>query len=152
MPETDWSFLPPASFPVDSPLCKKNAQGKAAGFCAPFYDPAFSDDAHGTLRGAYAARAHVDEGPAGAGAELAASPDFATCAVERVSSAFLGRALTSDDAALATSLRETFVASGYRMRALVRALVKSPRYLDASPWSSTLLRSERGATAGGGAR
>ncbi len=152
VPETDWSFLPPASFPVDSPLCKKNAQGKAAGFCAPFYDPAFSDDAHGTLRGAYAARAHVDEGPAGAGAELAASPDFATCAVERVSSAFLGRALTSDDAALATSLRETFVASGYRMRALVRALVKSPRYLDASPWSSTLLRSERGATAGGGAR
>jgi hypothetical protein len=152
VPETDWSFLPPASFPVESPLCKKNAQGKAAGFCAPFYDPAFSDDAHGTLRGAYASRAHVDAGPAGAGAELAASPEFASCAVERVSSAFLGRPLTADDAALAASLRDVFVSSGYRMRALVRALVKSPRYLDASPWSSTLLRSARAAGSTGGAR
>jgi hypothetical protein len=140
VPETDWSFLPPSAFPVESPLCKKNALGKAAGFCGPFYDPAFGDGTSGLLRGAYASEAHADAGPSALGAEIAASPDFAGCAVERVASAFLGRPLDADDAALSAALRETFVRGGYRMRALVRAILASPQYRDGSPWSSTTLR------------
>ena len=52
--ETSWVFLPQQQFPVENPVCKKNAQGKMPGFCDFFYDAAFSDAKAGKLRGAYA--------------------------------------------------------------------------------------------------
>jgi hypothetical protein len=67
-------------------------------------------------------------------------PEFATCAVERVTSAFLGRPLTSDDAALVGSLKDTFVKEGFRMRPLVRALVRTSAYRAANDLSSDIWR------------
>jgi hypothetical protein len=66
-------------------------------------------------------------------------PDFGKCATERVASSFLGRALTEDDAPLAQDLVRTFTKDGYRMRPLVRAILRSAAYrkannLDSSAW------------------
>lgn len=126
--ETSWVFLPQKQFPVQNPVCKQNAQGKAPGFCDFFYDAAFSNKTIGMLRGAYASPAHAESGPAGAAQDLVKTPEFAACAVERVASSFLDRPLGDDDAALKKSLITTFVAGGYRMRPLVRALLHAPAY------------------------
>jgi hypothetical protein len=140
--EADWVFLPPAQFPVESPLCKLNAQGKAPGFCGFFYDPAFSDGRAGKLRGAYASPEHAEGGPAGAGADIAARPELGSCAVERVASSFLGRPIRDEDAPLLASLGRTFVGGGYRLRPLVGALVRSPAYLRANNDSADVRRQE----------
>ncbi len=136
--ETNWVFLPKAQFPVENPVCKKNAQGKMPGFCDFFYDGAFSNGKAGELRGAYAAPEHAERGPAGIAADVTAEPEFASCAVERVTSSFLGRPLRDDDNRLLESLRGTFVSSGYRMRPLVKALVRSSAYLSANDDRSSL--------------
>jgi Protein of unknown function (DUF1585) len=138
--ETSWVFLPPAQFPVENPVCKKNAQGKMPGFCDFFYDAAFSSASAGELRGAYASTDHAERGPLGIGADVTAQPEFASCAVERVASSFLGRPLSGDDQKLLDSLRSTFVTHGYRMRSLVGALVRSSAYLSANDDRSSLRR------------
>nr|HEX4318124.1 DUF1585 domain-containing protein [Kofleriaceae bacterium] len=115
--ESDWTWLPAATLPED-----RCAKGKA-GACKSYYDPAF-----GSLRGAYAAPSHVEGGPAALGAELAGAPEFAPCVVQNVASSLLGRALAPEDDAWKTQLTKVFVDGGYRMRALVRAIVTSPRY------------------------
>jgi hypothetical protein len=143
--ETSWTFLPQQYFPTQNPACKKNAQGKLPGFCNTFYDADFGDDKGALLRGAYASPAHANAEPAGAGRELVASPDFARCAVTRVTASFLGRPLTSDDDALVTKLTETFVAKGMHPRALVGALVRSPAYATANNLSSASVRAHGGA-------
>jgi hypothetical protein len=140
--ETTWVFLPEQQFPVENPVCKKNAQGKMPGFCDFFYDAAFSDAKAGTLRGAYAAADHAERGPAGIAADVTAQPEFASCAVERVASSFLGRPVRDDDAKLLESLRATFVSHGYRMRPLVGALLRSSAYLTANDDRSALRRKE----------
>jgi hypothetical protein len=126
--EASWVFLPKREFAVDNPGCKKNAQGKMPGFCEFFYDPAFSDKKTGKLRGAYASAEHAEGGPVGIAADVTSRPEFASCAVERVTSSFLGRPLREDDAKLLAELRATFVTNGYRMRPLVRAVVRSGAY------------------------
>lgn len=126
--ETNWVYLPEWQFPLRNFTCKKNAQGKVPGQCETFYDPAFSDDKAGLLRGAYASIDHAAAGPVGAGEMFAGSSEFGRCAVERVTSSFLGRPLTDDDGALLLSLTDTFVKSGYHMRALVRGIVTSDVY------------------------
>ena len=138
--EAGWVFLPRQQFPVENAVCKKNAQGKAPGFCDFFYDAAFSDGHAGKLRGAYASPEHAESGPAGAAADLAARPELASCAVERVASSFLGRPLGDEDAALVASLGRTFVGGGYRLRPLVGALVRSPAYLRANNDSAQVRR------------
>jgi hypothetical protein len=140
--ETGWTFLPPKEFPVDNPVCKKNAQGKMPGFCEFFYDPSFSSDKAGKLRGAYASADHAERGPAGIGADIVAKPEFASCAVDRIAASFLGRPTRDDDQNLLHDLRETFVKSGYRMRPLVGALVRSAAYKSANDDRSDLRRSE----------
>ncbi len=130
--ETGWTFLPARQFPVDNPVCKKNAQGKMPGFCDFFYDAAFSDRRAGKLRGAYGSPDHAERGPAGIAADVTAQPEFASCAVERITSSFLGRPLRDDDQKLVASLRGTFVSHGYRMRSLVGAVVRSSAYLSAN--------------------
>ena len=142
--ETDWTFLPAAQFPLSSDKCKKNPQGKIPGFCTSYYDPAFTDDESALLRGAYASMEHADAGPIGAALAITGNPDFAACAVERVASSFLGRPLTSDDDALDKSLIEAFVSGGYKMKPLVRALVKSSAYQHANNLSSSVWRKDGG--------
>ena len=121
-------FLPDSLFPVRSRTCKLDKNGRLGGGCNALYDAAFADATGATLRSAYAAPAHADAAPAGAGRDIAAMPEFARCAVERVTGSFLGRALTPDDEALLARLTETFVQTGYRMRPLVRAIVRSDAY------------------------
>jgi hypothetical protein len=138
--ETDMSFLPAAQFPLSNPLCKKGPKGQFPGFCRDFYDPAFGDEKAGLLRGAYASPEHAEAGPAGAAAEVIASPAFASCAVERVTASFLGRPINADDAVLLKSLESAFVSGGYKMKALVRALVRSSTYRAGNNLSSASWR------------
>jgi hypothetical protein len=130
--ETQWTYLPDWQFPLRNFQCKRNAAGRLPGFCEAFYDPAFSDTTAGVLRGAYASIEHAAAGPIGAGSAVISAPEFAQCAVERVASSFLGRPLNSDDQALLKTLTGEFVEQGYRMRPLVRAIVKSPLYQKAN--------------------
>jgi hypothetical protein len=121
-------FLPQSLFPAHSTACRKNKNGNMNGPCTNLYDVAFADGAGATLRSAYGSPAHADATPAGAAKDITDSPDFAACAVQRVTASFLGRPTNADDAALLRSLQTEFVRSGYRMRALVRALVRSAAY------------------------
>jgi hypothetical protein len=109
--ESNWTYLPATVFPLQH---GKNKQ---------FYDPAFD-----MLRGAYAAPSHAEAGPAGLARDIVSAPEFAPCVVQNVAQDLLGRALVPEDDAWKTQLVKTFVDGGYRMRALVRAIVTSPRY------------------------
>ena len=121
-------FLPESLFPVRSGVCKLDKNGHMGGGCNALYDVAFADATAGTLRSAYGSPAHADAAPAGAARDIVAMPEFARCAVERVTASFLGRALTPDDEVLLARLTATFVQAGYRMRPLVRAIVHSDAY------------------------
>jgi hypothetical protein len=133
-------FLPQAEFPVHSTTCKLDKNGRLNGACNALYDPAFADAAGATLRGAYGSPAHADETPAGAAEDITRMPEFATCAVQRVTSSFLGRATTPDDAALLASLTDAFVRSGFHMKTLVRGIVRSDEYRRSNNLSSTAWR------------
>jgi hypothetical protein len=60
--------------------------------------------------------------------------------VQRVTSSLLGRQTTPDDDALVKSLTDTFVRSGFHMKALVRAIVRSDEYRRSNNLSSTTWR------------
>lgn len=149
--ETNFMVLSESVFPVDSPKCRVDPQGKIPTFCPLYYDPVFSDSGRAMLRGAYASPAHADVGPPGAARDITSSPEFASCAVQRVAEAFLGRPLSSEDDALTRSLGEVFVQGGYRMKALVRALLRSEAYAHGNGWSSTYLRAAAPSPAPGAA-
>ena len=126
--ETQWVYLPDWYFPLRNFNCKKNGQGKLPGGCDTFYDPAFSDDKAGLLRGAYASIDHAAAGPVGAAEAVVADPEFASCAARRITESFLGRALGEDDDALLRTLTTELVGHRYRPRALVKALLRSDLY------------------------
>ena len=121
-------YLPESLFPVKAKSCKKDKAGKLNGSCNALYDAAFYDVDGPTLRGAHGSLPHADSGAAGAGADITRMPEFASCAVQRVASSFLGRPTTSDDAVLLEKLTVDFVQSGYRMRSLVRGVALSDEY------------------------
>jgi hypothetical protein len=133
-------FLPQGEFPAHSAACRLDKNGKLTGNCNALYDAAFSDARGATLRSAYGSMEHADETPAGAGKDITAMPEFSRCAVQRVTSSFLGRPMTPDDEALLAALTDTFVKSGYHMRALVRAVMQSDAYRMANNLSSTAWR------------
>jgi hypothetical protein len=118
--ESDWTWLPASVYPLRHPRC---AAKSPPGFCKSVYDPAF-----GELRGAHGSPASAERGPAGLAEDIVAAPEFPSCVVRQVAQSFLGRALDADDTPLVRDLTSTFVRGGYRMRALVRALVKSDAY------------------------
>jgi hypothetical protein len=121
-------FLPEPLFPAKNPKCKKDKNGKLNGLCNPLYDVAFTDDAGAILRSAYGSLEHANATPIGAAHDVTSAPEFATCATQRVASSLLGRPTTADDAKLLDALTHDFVASGYRMRALVRGVLRSAEY------------------------
>ncbi|HEY1694480.1 MAG TPA: hypothetical protein VGG39_20060 [Polyangiaceae bacterium] len=133
-------FLPQDRFPAHSTTCRLDRNGKLNGNCNALYDAAFSDAKGATLRSAYGSMEHADETPAGAGKDITAMPEFAQCAVQRVTSSFLGRQTTPDDYALLASLTDTFVRSGFHTRALVRALMRSDAYRSTNNLASTTWR------------
>jgi len=127
--ETSAVFLPPKYFPADNPICKLGKNGKAvAGFCDAFYDPAFGTVEHGKLRGAYASLENAEAGPRGIAEMMTGTPEFASCAVERVTASFLGRQISPDDEGLVKRLTTVFTTNGYRMRPLVKAILESDAY------------------------
>jgi hypothetical protein len=88
---------------------------------------------------------HADAGPAGLAHDIVSDPRFAPCVATNIASSFLGRPVsTVTDNDLITALTTAFVAdgsaqNGYRMRGLVRALVRSDAYrhgndLDSNTW------------------
>jgi hypothetical protein len=125
-------FLPKDHFPAVAASCKKDKRGKLNGNCNQLYDVAFTDDRGATLRSAYGSIANADAEPAGAGQAITAMPEFAECAVQRVTSSFFGRQTTPDDAQLLQQLQKDFVASGFRMKTLVREIVRSREYREAN--------------------
>ncbi len=126
--ESGWTFLPASTFPASSTTCKADASGNLPGRCKTYYDPAFADATHAMLRGAYGSTDHAEAGPRGIADAFTAAPEFAPCVAENIASALLARPLTTDDAALRTALTQTLTDGGYKLRALVRALVKSDAY------------------------
>lgn len=137
--ESDWTYLPAASFPVKNPYCKL-ANGKINSACSKYYDPAFTDETEGTLRGAYASPENVESGPAAVAKEITESSDFPACVARNVASSFLGRPLSVDDTKLQDELAEEFVAGGYRLRAVIKALVESDAYRKANNMSGDTWR------------
>ncbi len=122
-------FLPEDSFPSMNPTCKKGKNGRLPGQCNALYDVAFADDKGAMLRSAYGSPQHADETPSGASAEH--REDARVRAVRGAAcgeAAFFGRATTPDDEALLASLTTDFVKSGYRMRELVKEIVRSDTY------------------------
>lgn len=125
-------FLPATNFPAVSAACRKDKSGKLNGNCNALYDVAFADDKGATLRSAYGSIAHADAAATGAGQDITKMPEFAECAVQRVASSFLGRPTNADDAPLLTALDKEFVASGFRMKTLVRGIIRSSEYRKAN--------------------
>jgi hypothetical protein len=155
--ENDWTYLPATTFPVLDPACANvGADGGVQPYnCANYYDPAFTNQMTGTLRGAYPdtyangtygppVTHHADDGPAAIATVLTSDPGFPGCVAQNVASAFLGRQLTADDAAFQESLAQAFVAGNYKMSALVTAVVKSDRYRASNNWTSTEWREAGG--------
>lgn len=138
--ESSWTYLPAQLFPADNPKCAVADVTKMSTACKTYYDPAFTTDKSARIRGAYASMPNAEAGPQGLAKALVSSSDFERCAAENVASSFLGRALTTDDGALQDTLAKTFVAGGYKMRAMVKALLKSDAYKKANNLTSTALR------------
>jgi hypothetical protein len=134
-------FLPEAEFPVKNQTCKLDKNSHLNGNCNALYDAAFVDPKQGaTLRSAYASAAHADETPVGLAQDITRMPEFASCATERVTASFLGRSLSVDDAPLLRTLADDFTRSGYRMKALVRAILLSDAYRKSNDTSSEAWR------------
>jgi hypothetical protein len=138
--ESTWNFLPADKLPVASTKCAAADPSKMSSACTTFYDPAFTTKSSATMRGAYASSDHAEAGPTGMAAELIGTSDFAMCAAENVAASFLGRPLTSDDDTLKTQLAAAFANGGFKMRALVRALLRSDAYRSENDLTSTVLR------------
>lgn len=128
--QSELVFMPPSLVPSLNPSCHATADGGAPGnWCTSIYDPALGYGLTGTFAGtASSLAANADAGAAGIAQYLTGHHDFAGCVTDTIAGSFLGRQLSSDDAALRQSLTDAFVASGYRPRALVRALVRSDAY------------------------
>ena len=139
--ETGWVYLPPQHFPLENPTCKNNKDGKPVnGACNTFYDPDFGNLTRGLLRGAYGSPTHANEAPEGAARDLVASPDFAKCVAQRVTASFLGRNLGADDQALLGANTDVLTHDGFKLRQLVKAVLKSDAYARANNLSATTWR------------
>ncbi len=142
--ESDWTFLPKELFPADNATCRNADPKKISGQCRNYYDPAFVTTTNAFLRGAHAAPANADAGPAGLGKEITESPEFARCVVSNVTSSFLGRQLGTEDGPMMTKLEEKFVEGGFKLRTLIRLLVKERAYASANNLTSDAWRAQEG--------
>ena len=124
--ESDWLYLPESNFPtVETKMCNKASPNIV---CRSFYDPAFSSETGAKLYGTYSSTENTAAGPKGMGTYIVNHPDYASCVVSQVASSLLGRALNEDDKARQEAWAGDLVNSGYRMKSLVRSIVKSDAY------------------------
>jgi hypothetical protein len=114
--------------PVASHMWPFVPQGDDA-LAATYYQPEY-EDAWEEATGATPAwfgtptGGHVDD----LGRAVAGDSRFVSCAVKRAYEAFLGRPAELEDEGQLALHREVFVASGLRMRALVRSILDDPAY------------------------
>jgi hypothetical protein len=130
------TYLPPSLFPTRDAGCKKDAKGKISGSCNTFYDIAFADETGALLRSAYGSPEHADAAATGLAHDFAAKPEFASCAVDHVASSLLGRPTVDADAPLLQTLTQQFESSGYKMKAVVRGVLRSDAYRRANHLSA----------------
>jgi hypothetical protein len=123
-----FTYLPQQLFPIKDPACKKNAKGNLTGACDALYDVAFTDASGATLRSAYGSPDHADAGAVGMAHDLVSMPEFASCAVDHVAASLFGRATGDADEALLKTLTQQFTSSGYKMKTLVKGLLRSDAY------------------------
>jgi len=123
----DWLKLP-----IDNPTCALKPDGTMTDACEKYYDPSFSTAAVARLRGSYGSVANAEKGPAGLASEVVSSPDFAACAARTVTESMLGRRAEGADDVVLQAATAAFADGGYRMRPLVRAIVKSNAYRNAN--------------------
>lgn len=147
--ESDWTYLPPDQFPAENPYCKgtpdpKTGVVKINGNCTNYYDPAFTTPDTAKLRGTYASPENAEAGPAALATVLTDPDTFPACVAQNVTSSFLGRPLGPSDDALKTALAKAFRDGGYKMSALVRALVKSDAYKKGNNLSADAWRAAEG--------
>jgi hypothetical protein len=140
--ESTWTWLPQANFPTDAALCRKASNGAVNANCPTFYDSAFATSQASYLKGSYNAPQNADRGPAGLASDVVSSPEFARCVVRTVGEALMPGQLGDADAALEANLARVFVANGFRIRPLLRAIVTSEAYrtsnnLTSSAWRAT---------------
>ena len=128
-------------FPTVNPACA-TAQGARAQACQLFYFtqadvtvPEVEDAYVGTLRAyVYADEArivNIEAGPARLAQQAVDSGAFARCTVDRLWTRLLGRAPASAEAELVEAMADDFADGGYRLPALVHALVTRPEYVEA---------------------
>ena len=138
--ESTWTYLPSGNFPVESMQCAAADPTRMTNACTNYYDPAFTTAQASKLRGSYSSEANADAGPSAMAAYLTSTSQFETCVAQNVAASFLGRTLTPDDAVLQQQLADVFAQGGFKMKALVKALVKSDAYKAANNLTSTALR------------
>jgi hypothetical protein len=127
--ENSLTFL---TAPIDNPICAKKTGGPALDpACNRYYDPSFATADAGKLRGAYASAENAEKGPAGFAQAVTSSPEFATCAARTVLESMLGRKTQTEDQ-MVSELDHVFTDGGFKMRPLVRAIVKSNAYRNAN--------------------
>ncbi len=143
--ESGWNWIPASTFPALNPACAMRGTALPSG-CSTFYDPEFSNTSMAMIRGGYGSTTNADLGPAGLGAAMTSSPEFAQCVVTKVTESFLGRSLTAEDSAMHASLVQALRTGGFRTRALVRALLRAEAYRDANNLTADAWRIEQGAT------
>lgn len=73
-------------------------------------------------------RSHVEEGPGLLAMKSFATNELPACAVQTAAERLLGRALRAEETPLLEDWIRAFSASGYRYRALVKAIVRSDLY------------------------
>lgn len=143
--ESSATYLPASNFPVRQPMCAtRGTMGSISGACTNLYDRNFATSSYGLMLGAYGSEANAEAGPPGMGEYLANQPEYATCVVRNVAESFLGHALGDDDMALAQQLAGALAGNGFRVRAMVRALLLSDAYRHANDLSSTAWRASQG--------
>ena len=137
--ENDWNFIDPKLYPAQNPACKQT-NGVIPSSCNARYDNIYSSSTSGMLRGAYSSTTNADLGAIGMGEYLTRRADFAPCVAQNVAESFLGRSLGTEDSQLRDDMTSALVESGYRVKPLVKVLLKSQQYRSANNLTSTVWR------------
>lgn len=73
---------------------------------------------------------NIEDGPAALASQAVDSGQFAECTVRRLWTRFVARPPTFGETDLVQSMTGDFVSSGYDVRSLVKAIVKTPQYAE----------------------
>ncbi len=137
--ENDWSFIDPKLYPALNPTCKQT-NGSIPASCTARYDNIFSSSTSGMLRGAYASTGNADVGAAGMAEYLIQRADFAPCVAQNMAESFLGRSLGTEDSLLRDEMTAALVENGYKVKPLIKVLLKSQQYRSANNLASQVWR------------